>query len=126
MVRIAMKSISKLPWDKRILYIKNSQAILEKYDVKLLGKIEDVEKASKDEIHNLCYAINGYKGIHSLEYVKEVDRRLRKAVSDATNKQGKVNKDLATQNIVKALGEMKKTLEEGGAFWPPHNKILKK
>ncbi len=54
-----MKSIPKLPSDKRIPYIKKSQAILEKYDVKLLGKIEDVEKASKDEMHNLCYAING-------------------------------------------------------------------
>jgi hypothetical protein len=120
-----MKSIPKLPSDKRIPYIKNSQAILEKYDVKLLGKIEDVEKASKDEIHNLCYAINGYKGIHSLEYVKEVDRRLNMAVKDAT-RQGVVNKELATQKIIEALAEMKKSLEKGDAFWPPHNKVLKR
>jgi hypothetical protein len=122
---IVMKSIPKMPWDKRIPYIKNSQAILEKYDVKLLGKIEDVEKASKDEIHNLCYAINGYKGIHSLEYVKEVDRRLNMAVKDAT-RQGVVNKELATQKIIEALAEMKKSLEKGDAFWPPHNKVLKR
>ena len=119
-----MKSIPKLPWDKRIPYIKNSQAILEKYDVKLLGKIEDVEKASKDEIHNLCYAINGYKGIHSLEYVKEVDRRLNAAVKLAT-RNGQVNKELATQNIIKALGDMKKLLEQGKPFWPPHAKPAK-
>jgi len=121
---IVMKSIPKLPWDKRIPYIKSSQAILEKFDVKLLGKIEDLEKAKSDEIHNLCYAINGYKGIHSLEYVKEVDRRLTEAVKAAT-RNGKVNKELATQKIIEALGEMKKVLGEGKAFWPPHNKTLK-
>ena len=122
---IVMKSIPKLPWDKRIPYIKNSQAILEKYDVKLLGKIEDVEKASKDEIHNLCYAINGYKGIHSLEYVKEVDRRLNDAVKKATNGKGVVNNEIAKQKIIEALTAMKNSLEKGKPFWPPHNKTLR-
>jgi len=87
----------------------------------LLGKIDDLEKAKTDEIHNLCSAINGLKRIHSLEYVKEVNKQFEAAVKAAT-KNGKVDKDLATQKIIEALGKMKEKLEEGKAFWPPHNK----
>jgi hypothetical protein len=126
---IVMKTIPRLPWDKRIPYIKKSQEILANYDVKLLGTIEEVGKASNDELHNLCYAINGYKGIHSLEYVKEVNTRLENAVKDATNRAGQVDKAQATENIKNALKEMKTTLEKGKAFWPPHHKtnhIVKK
>jgi hypothetical protein len=123
-----MKTIPMMPWDKRIPFIKKSQEILETYDVKLLGKIDDLEKAKTDEIHNLCYAINGFKGIHSLEYVKEVNKRLEDAVKVATNRAGKVNKEIATENIKSALKDMKKSLENGEAFWPPHktNHIVKK
>ena len=87
----------------------------------MLGKIDDLEKAKTDEIHNLCSAINGLKRIHSLEYVKEVNKQFEAAVKAAT-KNGKVDKDLATQKIIEALGKMKEKLEEGKAFWPPHNK----
>ena len=75
-------------------------AILSQF-VNRMQQIVD-EKASKDEIHNLCYAINGYKGIHSLEYVKEVDRRLNDAVKKATNGKGVVNNEIAKQKIIEA------------------------
>ncbi len=72
---------------------------------------------------------NGYKDIHSPEYVKEVNARLENAVKHATNRPGKVDKTQATVNIKNALNEMKTTLEKGKALWQHHHKtkyIVKK
>jgi hypothetical protein len=65
----------------------------------------------------MCYALNGYKGIHSTAYAQAVTRRLEKAVSDAKGRNGVVNHAEATANIIAALGKMKVDLEKGKVFW---------
>ena len=60
----------------------------------------------------MAYAINGYKGIHSLKYKQAVAKKLEAAVT-----KGRGNFERIQKNIKNASREMKETLEDGGAFW---------
>ncbi len=113
---IVMKTIPWQPWDARKPFIQKSQDILKKYDIKLLGTIDELAKASADELHNMAYAINGYKGIHSLKYTQAVAKKLEAAVKLGT-KNGKADFGVIQQKIKDTLADMKKTLENGGKFW---------
>lgn len=111
-----MKTIPWMPWDARRPFIQKSQDILKKYEIKLLGTIDELEKAGSDELHNMAYAINGYKGIHSLPYTQAVAKKLEEAVKAGT-KNGKADFGLIQQKIKDLLTNMKKTLERGDKFW---------
>ena len=113
---IVMKAVPWQWWDARRPYIQKSQDILKKYDIKLLGTVDELEKAGADELHNMAYAINGYKGIHSVKYTQAVAEKLEAAVKNGT-RQGKAEFDLIQQKIKDTLAAMKKTLENEGKFW---------
>ena len=60
----------------------------------------------------MAYAINGYKGIHSLKYTQAVAEKLEDAV-----RAGRGN-IVSTQTKIKlALDSMKTSLEKGDVFW---------
>ncbi len=68
----------------------------------------DATKAleSDAELANLCYALNGYKGIHGWEYTQAVYRRLEAAFELG-----------GAAKVRQALKDMAKILEDGGTFW---------
>ncbi len=108
---IVMKTVP-WKWDARRPFIQKSQDILKKYDIKLLGTVDELKKAGSDELQNMCYAINGYKGIHSLKYTQAVAKKLEAAV-----KQGKGDFDKTRTLIKIELSLMKTSLEKGKSFW---------
>ena len=62
-------------------------------------------------LHNLAYALNGYKGIHSAEYNRAVYEILKRARETARNAA-----DLK-EKVEDALIFMRESLESGGIFW---------
>lgn len=86
-------------------FVLDAQKILHDNDILLLGTKEALKDAAKADVHNLAFAINGYKGIHSPEYAKAVLDRL-----NAVKHGGR-------QAIVDELGEISKDLHRGRFFW---------
>jgi hypothetical protein len=60
----------------------------------------------------MAMAINGYKGIHSDKYAKEVLKRLQTAIDDGAQDYFSIQ-----QRLQDALKEMKAALEKGQDFW---------
>jgi hypothetical protein len=102
--------VMKGKW-KNIPSVKKAQDILATFDIDLVKTQAKLSSLPKDELHNMSYAINSYKGIHSQEYADAVLARLERAVARGASVAEK------RQNIITELGKMRDILENGGTFW---------
>jgi hypothetical protein len=92
--------------EKQVWYIGQAQAILKEANIPLLA---DAANAAKDDpnLRNLCFAINGHDGIHTLDYAKAVYEKLAAAAKEGPAK------------VAEALAEMQRIIENNGNFWRP-------
>jgi hypothetical protein len=91
--------------------VKKAQDILATFDIDLVKTQAKLSSLPADELHNMSYAINSYKGIHTKEYADAVLKRLEKAVADGASYAEK------RQNVIDALTDMRTILERGRSFW---------
>jgi len=94
---------------------QEARGILKQFGVPLLETeaiASAAAKAGPNNLHNLCYALNHYKGIHSQAYDEAVLAQLRRAVALGG---GDTNE---TKRLIQvALRDMAVILESGGTFW---------
>ncbi|MFN6131147.1 MAG: RHS repeat-associated core domain-containing protein [Planctomycetota bacterium] len=102
--------VMKGKW-KNIPSVKKAQDILATFDIDLVKTQAKLRSLPKDELHNMSYAINSYKGIHSQEYADAVLAKLEAAVADGRSYQQKRDK------VIAALDWMRNELEYGRSFW---------
>lgn len=91
-----------------------SRDLLEKYGVDVVYRKEDLVK---DNLHNICYAINGHAGIHSFKYAEAVNTRLQAVASrgKALNKKPSQIAELLKEEL-SDIGNGK-DIESGNFFW---------
>lgn len=95
-------------------YVENAQGTLRRAEIDLLPDIKKAAEAANaykegvkgaKPLSNLTWALNSHDGIHSIEYAKEVYKRLA-----AADKRG-------PEAVRRALEEMGRLLSEGKKFW---------
>lgn len=87
-------------------YSVASRTLLRKYRIPILETKDLLNKTDVSKLHNMAFAINNYKGIHSAAYAEAVYKRLMQGAS----KNGK-------KGVIEALADMKEILEKGETFW---------
>ncbi len=88
-------------------FVTDAQEILTKNGIGVMKTTGDlaVAAAAKSQVANMCWAVNGAKGIHSAAYAKAVFKKLEAVQFDGAGA------------IEEALRDMARILESGERFW---------
>ncbi|MBL9089675.1 MAG: hypothetical protein JNL96_00520 [Planctomycetaceae bacterium] len=89
-----------------------SRKILKEYDIDVVYEQKDIRSGNID---NLCFAINGYDGLHSLDYRNAVHKKLNDTVIKGVARGD--SKAAITKQLKKDLQTMRHTIEQGKRFW---------
>jgi hypothetical protein len=103
---IVMKTVNS-KWSKEAqFWVSESQRILDEFDIKLLGTQDELRIAGKDELQNMCWALNSADEIHGHAYAKAVYDKLSEAAASGSRRR-----------VLSALKSMNDKLSVGEKFW---------
>lgn len=85
---------------------------MKEYDIDVVYEQKDIRSGNID---NLCFAINGYDGLHSQAYRNAVHKKLNDTVTKGVARGD--SKAAITKQLKKDLQTMRHTIEQGKRFW---------